>query len=57
MSERPGRDLRPDRARPPVEAHCRSTLYSLHGFSPDLVDLADRRDDLLLVDLPTLYGS
>ncbi len=29
-------------------------LYSLHGFYPDL---ADRRDDLLLVDLPTLYGS
>ncbi|MFD4144389.1 ATP-binding protein [Streptomyces sp. NPDC058572] len=36
-----------------------STLafYSLHGFHPDLVELADRRDDLLLVDLPTLYGA
>jgi hypothetical protein len=32
-------------------------LYSLHGFYPDLIDLADRRDDLLLVDLPTLYGG
>ncbi len=32
-------------------------LYSLHGFYPDLVDLANRRDDLVLVDLPTLYGS
>jgi hypothetical protein len=31
-------------------------LYSLHGFYPDLLDLAERRDDLLLVDLPTLYG-
>ncbi|MFF4631793.1 AAA family ATPase [Streptomyces griseorubiginosus] len=31
-------------------------LYSLHGFYPDLVDLANRRDDLLLVDLPALYG-
>ncbi len=32
-------------------------LYSLHGFYPDLVELAGRRDDLLLVDLPALYGS
>ncbi|WP_105970912.1 ATPase [Streptomyces geranii] len=32
-------------------------LYSLHGFYPDLTELADRRDDLLLVDLPTLYGG
>jgi hypothetical protein len=32
-------------------------LYSLHGFYPDLVQLAARRHDLLLVDLPTLYGS
>lgn len=32
-------------------------LYSLLGFYPDLVDLAERRDDVLLVDLPTLYGS
>lgn len=32
-------------------------LYSLHGFYPDLVELAGRRDDVLLVDLPALYGS
>lgn len=32
-------------------------LYSLHGFYPDLGELADRRDDLLLIDLPALYGS
>ncbi len=32
-------------------------LFSLYGFYPDLVELAGRRDDLLLVDLPTLYGS
>jgi hypothetical protein len=32
-------------------------LFSLHGFYPDLVELAARRDDLLLVDLPVLYGG
>ncbi len=32
-------------------------LFSLHGFYPDLVELAARRDDLLLVDLPGLYGG
>jgi len=32
-------------------------LYSLHGFYPDLIELATRRDDLLLVDLHALYGS
>ncbi|MEV5891929.1 hypothetical protein [Nonomuraea fuscirosea] len=32
-------------------------LYSLHGFHPDLVQLASRRDDLLLADLPALYGD
>ncbi|KOG87102.1 hypothetical protein ADK38_27305 [Streptomyces varsoviensis] len=32
-------------------------LYSLHGFYPDLTDLAARRDDILLVDLPTLYNG
>ncbi|MEV3874491.1 ATP-binding protein [Streptomyces sp. NPDC049906] len=32
-------------------------LYSLHGFHPDLAELAARRDDVLLVDLPTLYGG
>ncbi|MFG1808454.1 ATP-binding protein [Streptomyces sp. NPDC049040] len=31
-------------------------LFSLHGFHPDLVESAGRRDDLLLVDLPGLYG-
>jgi hypothetical protein len=31
-------------------------LFSLHGFDPDLVESAIRRDDLLLVDLPGLYG-
>lgn len=31
-------------------------LHSLHGFYPDLIDLADRWEDVLLVDLPTLYG-
>lgn len=32
-------------------------LYSLHGFYPDLIELAQGRDDVLLVDLPMLYGS
>ncbi|MCQ0002483.1 AAA family ATPase [Streptomyces sudanensis] len=32
-------------------------LFSLHGFYPDLVESAARRDDLLLVDLPGLYGG
>ncbi|MEV4110424.1 ATP-binding protein [Nonomuraea sp. NPDC049695] len=31
-------------------------LYSLHGFHPDLLQFAARRSDLLLVDLPALYG-
>ncbi|MEV0035113.1 ATP-binding protein [Streptomyces sp. NPDC050804] len=31
-------------------------LYSLHGFYPDLIELAARRHDVLLVDLPTLYS-
>ncbi|MEU6539421.1 ATP-binding protein [Streptomyces sp. NPDC047000] len=31
-------------------------LFSLHGFYPDVVRLAARRRDLLLVDLPALYG-
>jgi hypothetical protein len=31
-------------------------LYSLHGFYPDLANLAAHRADLLLVDLPALYG-
>ncbi|MFW6694155.1 AAA family ATPase [Streptomyces sp. MAR4 CNX-425] len=31
-------------------------LYSLHGFYPDLIELADHREDILLADLPTLYG-
>ncbi|MFE3016669.1 hypothetical protein [Streptomyces sp. NPDC059256] len=29
--------------------------YSPHGFQPDLVESAAERDDVLLVDLPTLY--
>lgn len=32
-------------------------LYSLHGFYADLVDLARGRDDVLLVDMATLYSS
>jgi uncharacterized protein len=32
-------------------------LYSLHGFYPDLAKLAALRRDLLLVDLPALYGT
>jgi hypothetical protein len=32
-------------------------LFSLHGFYPDLVQLASHRDDLLLIDLPALYGT
>lgn len=31
-------------------------LFSLHDFYPDLVGSAAGRDDLLLVDLATLYG-
>jgi len=31
-------------------------FFSLHGFHPDLVDAVARRADLLLVDLPGLYG-
>jgi uncharacterized protein len=32
-------------------------LYSLQGFYPDLIELVSRRDDVLLIDLPTLYGE
>ena len=32
-------------------------LYSLHGFCSDLVKFAARRRDLLLVDIPGLYGT
>jgi uncharacterized protein len=32
-------------------------LFSLHGFHPDLQRVAARRPDVLLVDLPTLYGE
>jgi len=32
-------------------------LYSLHGFHPDLIELVGRHDDILVVDLPTLYGE
>ncbi|MGW9397551.1 hypothetical protein [Streptomyces sp. NPDC055642] len=32
-------------------------LFSLHGFYPDLIESAAGRDDLLLVDLATLYGA
>lgn len=31
-------------------------LFSLHGFYPDLIESAASREDLLLVDLATLYG-
>jgi uncharacterized protein len=31
-------------------------LFSLHGFYPDVLRLAARRRDLLLIDLPGLYG-
>jgi hypothetical protein len=37
-------------------AHATLALYSLHGFHPDLLDLTARRSDVLLVDLPALYG-
>ncbi|MEW1700057.1 ATP-binding protein [Streptomyces sp. NPDC091278] len=33
------------------------TLYSPHGFHPDLAGPAARRDDVLLVDLPALYDG
>lgn len=32
-------------------------LFSLHGFHPDLIAAATRRRDVLLVDLPALYGT
>jgi uncharacterized protein len=32
-------------------------LFSLHGFYPDLVEVAARRRDVLLVDVPTLYAT
>lgn len=32
-------------------------LFSLHGFHPDLRRTATRRPDVVLVDLPTLYGE
>jgi DNA-binding transcriptional ArsR family regulator len=32
-------------------------LFSLHGFHPDLPRLARRRGDVLLIDLPALYGT
>jgi hypothetical protein len=32
-------------------------LYSLHGFHPDLIEIACHRQDLLLVDLAALYGD
>ncbi|GAA1702049.1 hypothetical protein GCM10009765_59460 [Fodinicola feengrottensis] len=32
-------------------------LYSLHGFYPDLVQAAGRRQDLLLIDIDALYGD
>ncbi|WTE36732.1 ATP-binding protein [Streptomyces sp. NBC_01618] len=32
-------------------------LFSLHGFYPDLIESAAGREDLLLVDLATLYGG
>ncbi len=32
------------------------TLFSLHGFQPDLQRVAAGRPDVLLVDLPMLYG-
>lgn len=31
-------------------------LFSMEGFLPDLVETARRRGDVLLVDLPTLFG-
>jgi hypothetical protein len=31
-------------------------IFSLHGFTRDLLDAARRRPDVLLVDLPTLVG-
>jgi uncharacterized protein len=32
-------------------------LYSLHGFWPDLLEVAARRRDVLLVDVAALYGD
>jgi len=32
-------------------------LYSLHGFHPDVLQLAARRRDLLLIDIDALYGT
>ncbi|MFI1953885.1 ATP-binding protein [Streptomyces xinghaiensis] len=32
-------------------------LFSLHGFHPDVIDAADRRRDVLLIDIDALYGD
>jgi hypothetical protein len=32
-------------------------LFSLHGFRPDVLDVAGRRRDVLLVDIAALYGD
>jgi hypothetical protein len=32
-------------------------IFSMEGFQPDLYDLARRRGDVLLVDLPTVHGQ
>ncbi len=31
-------------------------LFSLYGFHPDLLEAAQQRPDVLLIDLPALYG-
>ncbi|MGS2645347.1 ATP-binding protein [Streptosporangium sp. G12] len=35
----------------------RLAIFSLEGFHPDLVTIARRRGDVLLVDLPSLFGK
>lgn len=32
-------------------------LFSLHGFHPDVIDAAERRHDVLLIDIGALYGD
>lgn len=38
-----------------VARSAKKLLFSLHGFVPDLVDAAGRRDDVELIDLQRLY--
>jgi len=37
--------------------HTALALFSLHGFHSDVQQAAARRKDLLLIDLPAMYGE